>query len=301
MRRLTWSAVFFLAAGVAFGQQVEKHHVDAPKVELGAEEIRLPMTFRGGRPIVEARVNGKGPYRFYFDTGASGPVMSDKLAQELDLEVVGEVGIKSGGDAADKKPIAAKLVRISQLDLASAKLSQVTIASMDRARLGDQDPPVGVLSPAMFSGYLVTLDYPEKEIRIRSGEVGTPDNKTVFAYQEGRHIPSLMATVGDQTIEAHLDSGSGAGLSLPTKVAEKLTLDGKPVDTGKKARSVSGDFPVFEGKLKGKLSFGQFSIDNPTIDFSDVVQRGNIGARILERFVLTLDVKNRRFQLVEPK
>jgi hypothetical protein len=285
-----------LIAGSACGQAAKR---PAPTIDLGAEEVCMPMTFRGGRPVVEARVNGNGPFHFYFDTGASGPVISKKLAEDLKLNVIGEVGVKSGGDAADKKPIPAKLVRVDRLTLASANLSALTIAAMDRARLGGQDAPVGVLSPAMFPGHLVTLDYPKKELRIRLGELGTPDNKTLFAYVKGRMIPSLMTTIGDQKIEAHLDSGSGAGLSLPTKTALKLTLEGKPIDTGKKARSVSGDFPIFEGKLKGKLSFGQFSFTDPTIDFSDVVQRGNLGARILERFVITLDVKNRRFQMIE--
>lgn len=301
MRHFMLLVMVLGVVGLAIGQQPERRTVQPPKIELGEKEVRLPMAFFGGRPIIEAKVNGKGPYRFYFDTGASGPVLSEKLATELKLEVVGQAGVKSGGDGPDKKPIQVNLVRVDRIDLGEAKLSGVTIAAMDRVRLGDENAPVGVLSPAMFPGYLVVLDYPKKEIRIRSGELGEPDGKTVFGYQQGRPIPSVMATIGDQMIETHLDSGSGGGLSLPTKIAEKLPLDGKPVETGKKARSVSGEFPVFEGKLKGELKFGQFTFENPTIDFSDVVQRGNIGARILQRFVITLDVKNRRFQMIESK
>jgi hypothetical protein len=289
----------FLTATVAWAQPVHRQEMPPPKIELGAEVVRMPMTFQGGRPLVEARVDGKGPYRFYFDTGASGPVMSQKLAAELHLEVKGEAAVKSGGDAEGKAPIPAQLVHINRLELGAATLSDVLIVAMDRARLEGRGQPVGVLSPAMFPGYLVTLDYPKKEIRIRAGELGTPDNKTLFAYQNGRPIPSVLAKVADQTVEAHLDSGSGAGLSLPTRLADKLPLAGKPVATGKKARSVSGDFAVFQGKLKGKLTFGQFSFDDPAIEFSDIVRHGNLGARILNRFVLTLDVKNRRFQMTE--
>jgi hypothetical protein len=290
-----------LLAGAVWGQRVVQRSMPAPKIEMGAEGVRVPMFTRAGRSIVEARINGKGPYRFYFDTGASGPVISQVLAQELTLEVIGEAAVKSGGDSAGKKPIPAHLVRIDDLELGAAKLSVVNIVAMDRARLGSKDAPVGVLSPTMFAGHLVTLDYPRKGIRIRAGELGAPDNKTVFGYLNGRPIPSLIVAIGDQTIEAHVDSGSPGGVSLPTAIADKLTLEGKPIDTGKKARSVSGDFPVLEGKLKGKLSFGTFSLTNPTIEFSDVVQRGNLGARILESFALTLDIKNRRFQMVETR
>jgi hypothetical protein len=300
MRCICLTLELLLVAGSAWGQVADQHAIPAPEIEMGADGVRLAMGSYGGRALVEARVNGEGPYRFFFDTGASGPVISQKLAEQLKLEVIGEAGVKSGGDAPDKEPIAAQLVRVDRLELGLAKLSAVTIVAMDRTRLRkDQNAPEGVLSPAMFPGQLVTLDYPKKEIRIRSGELGTPDGKTVFAYIDGRTIPSLLTTIGDRTIEAHLDSGSPAGLSLPTKVAGTLMLDGKPVDKGKKARSVSGEFPVLEGKLKGKISFGQFSFSDPTIEFSDVVRRANLGARILERFVVTLDVRNRRFRIVE--
>jgi hypothetical protein len=299
MRTFSLIVCIVLATGSTWAQVERRQDVPVGLIELGTEVVRVPLAFDGGRPVVEARVNGKGPYRFYFDTGASGPVVSQKLARELKLDVIGEAGVKSGGDKADQKPIPAQVVRADRLELGAAKLSAVILVAMDRARLGGQDAPVGVLSPAMFPGYLVSLDYPKKELRIRAGELGKPDSQTLFAYRDGRMIPSIMAKIGEQTIEAHLDSGSGAGLSLPTRVAEKLPLDGKPIDTGKKARSVRGDFPVFQGKLKGNVSFGQYSVAEPTIEFSDVVQRGNLGSRILERFVITLDVKNRRFQLVE--
>lgn len=299
MRSLSLSICLILVAGYANGQEVRRRSVPPPKVEMQVEGIRLPMSSRGGRSVVEARVNGKGPFAFYFDTGASGPVISQKLANELMIPVIGEVQVKSGGDAADKKPMTAQLVRIDKLDLGLASLSEITCAAMDRGKLEQDGEPMGVLSPAMFPGYLVTLDYPNKEIRIAPGELGAPDDKTIFAYVEDRMIPSLMVTVGDQSIEAHLDSGSGQGLSLPIKVASNLELEGELVDTGKKARSISGEFPVYQGKLKGTLSFGQYSVEAPTIDFSDVVQRGNLGGRILERFALTLDVKNRRFRMVE--
>jgi hypothetical protein len=287
----------FLVASASWHQDVQGHAPPAPAVKLAVAEVHLPMSFRGGRPVIEGKISGKGPYRFYLDTGASGPVLSQALASELGLKIIGSVGIKSGGDAADKKPIAGKLVNIDLLELGQVRLTDVTIAAMDRSRLGGKDAPSGVLSPAMFPGYLVTLDYPKKEVRIRAGALPPPDDKTIFAYQQGEPIPSLQTRIGDYQIVTHLDSGSGAGLSLPTRIAEKLPLDGKPRDTGKRARSVRGDFPVFEARLKGSLQFGQYKIDDLTIQFSDVVKGGNIGAGILDRFAVTLDVKNRRFQM----
>jgi hypothetical protein len=299
MRSVAIALTLLLVAVPARGQVEVRHTLPQPAIEMAAEGVRVPMSFRVGRPTVEARLNGQGPYRFYFDTGASGPVISQKLATELKFDVVGEVQMKSGGDAPDKKPIPGQLVRIERLELGIAKITGAIVAAMDRARLGGADAPVGVLSPATFSGYLVTLDYPKKELRIRSGRLGAPDNKSIFGYLPNRPIPSVMAKIDDQMIEMHVDSGSAGGFSLSTKVASRLKLDGAPVDTGKKARSVSGVFPILEGKLRGALSFGEFSFTDPKIEFSDVVRFGNIGAQILDHFSITLDIKNRRFQLTK--
>jgi hypothetical protein len=298
---LHFLALAVLMAGFAptAGQQHE-HRLPQPTIELGAKEIRLPLTFVGGRPVVEVKLEGKGPYRFYLDTGASGPVMNTKVAEELKLKSFNnDMGVRvgSGGDGPNTKPIQAKLLVIKDLELGSAKLMDVTIAAFDRAGLGGDDAPAGVLSPTLFEGYLVTLDYPKKEMRIREGALPAADGKTSFDYVKGKRIPTMVINLAGQEIETHLDSGSGAGLSLPKKFADTLPLAAPAVDTGKRARSVTGEFPVFEGRLKGRVTFGTFTYEDPVIQFCDVVRFGNLGSSLLKEFVITLDVKNRRFHL----
>jgi hypothetical protein len=294
---------FVVTAALPHEPAAQREHLPTPMVEIGKNEVRLPLTFSGGRPVVEVRLNGKGPYRFYFDTGASGPVMSQRVSKELGLKVIGVAGVKSGGDGPEAKPIQADIVDLHTIDFGSVKLLSVRMVAMDRAKLGGEDAPVGVLSPAMFRGHLenqgclVAVDYARKELRIRPGALPQPDNKTVFAYQPGMPIPSLKVRIAEQEIETHLDAGSGDWFTLPNRFGDTLPLEGKAVDTKQKAGSVSGQFPVREGKLKGSLAFGKFSYKNPTLRFSDVVRTGNIGSKLLERFVVTVDAKNRRFQL----
>ena len=62
-----------------------------------------------------------------------------------------------------------------------------------------------------------------------------------------------------------------------------------------------GDFPVSVATLNGIVGIGDFPLEIHSIIFSDLrpvlgAGRGSIGARILETFVLTLDVKNHRLR-----
>src|SRR5262245_22904499 len=122
MKHLASLAALLAAALVARAQD-SRPHFPPPCITLRADEARVPLTFVGGRPVVEARINGKGPFRFYFDTGASGPVLGQKLAAEMGAEVLGAAGVKSGGDAPDKEPIPAQVVRLDQVELGDAKLT----------------------------------------------------------------------------------------------------------------------------------------------------------------------------------
>src|SRR5262249_8912210 len=55
-------------------------------VVVPGEGDSVPMLDFGGRPVIEVKINGKGPYQFIFDTGASFNVFDSSLAAELSLK-----------------------------------------------------------------------------------------------------------------------------------------------------------------------------------------------------------------------
>src|SRR5262249_50234237 len=65
------------------------------KIELRTSEVSVPMHWFTKRPVVEVKINDKGPYRFILDTGAQGSVLDQGLADELKLPVVGEARVGS--------------------------------------------------------------------------------------------------------------------------------------------------------------------------------------------------------------
>src|ERR1700748_2039576 len=54
-------------------------------VAIPENGMSIPMLNYGGRPLVEVMINGKGPYRFILDTGATVNVIDTSVATELSL------------------------------------------------------------------------------------------------------------------------------------------------------------------------------------------------------------------------
>src|SRR5258706_6853690 len=75
------------------GEAVHAKRVAAepPGEVMIGSRVEVPMDFAQHVPVLEAKVNGKGPFRFAFDTGFAGVMMmSPDLVKQLGLKVVGE-------------------------------------------------------------------------------------------------------------------------------------------------------------------------------------------------------------------
>lgn len=253
----------------------------------------------GGRPVVSLMISGHGPYRFILDTGATITVIADDLAHELGLSPPSgaQVMSASGGPA----PM---IVMVPEASIAETRLEGMTaVAAPLRAMFKEADAPRGVLSAASFPGYLLTLDYPSKQVSIKKGALGEADSKTIFQYSENDALPTIPIRIAGHDWHVHLDSGSSYGLTLPTRFLKELPLSSEPVETGK-ARTPGGEFPISKATVAGDLELGSYKIHLDQMAFSDVRPGpapgiGNIGFQVLHSFVVTLDSQNRRIKFAQ--
>jgi hypothetical protein len=235
----------------------------------------------GGRPVIEVMINGKGPYRFIFDTGASFNVVDSTLAAELSLK-----------DSPNIQEIRVGKVAVRDVQAFVNPISQM---------LGSGDVPRGVLSASSFPGGLVTFDYPAKRITFRRGALDQPNGKNIFGY-DPTDLPSLPVKVANREITVHLDTGAPFPVALPTKYIKELPLAGPPVQKGS-AKTHTGVMPIFLATLDGRISIGEFELSTRDLRFTDVVPypgaepKGQVGNEVLKEFVLTIDSMNHRVGL----
>ena len=77
---------FFLCVLVLFA-------VDSATVRAD-DSIVLPVSMTDNRPMIEATINGEGPFHFIVDTGTSDEaVFSERPSQKASVEANGRIGI----------------------------------------------------------------------------------------------------------------------------------------------------------------------------------------------------------------
>src|SRR5215471_5306546 len=89
-----------------------------------APENPAPIHFRKSLNLIFAslKINGKGPYEFAIDTGATQTVLSEKLAAEIGLEPVTSTVVFGIGGAGK---VETKLYKVKDLSIGDVKVSNI--------------------------------------------------------------------------------------------------------------------------------------------------------------------------------
>ncbi len=291
-------AVGFALSAAGEAQMHAGPHLPQPaSIEVPRDGVTLPMQDMGGRPVIEVKINGKGPYRFILDTGAATTVVSDELVHELSLAPPAGVQVAAVGGGP-----APAIVVIRNLRIGDATLKDMIAAAMPLSSLlKGASPPQGVLSAASFPGYLLTCDYPGRRILIKKGVLAEADSKSTFQYTQDDVLPTVPVRIAGHDTNVHLDTGSPFGLTLPVKFLKELPLASPPKEAGK-VHTGAGEFPMSVARVNGPIELGKYKLEVDEVRFSDVrpgskPAPGNIGYEVLRHFVVTLDSKNRRIRL----
>ena len=285
-------------APLAEAQMHARHQAPPPaRIEIPRDGAFFPMQDFGGRPVVEAKIDGKGPYRFILDTGANISVIGAELNRELSLSAPAGVNAASAGGGP-----APALVAIHELRMGDAVLGDMIAAVMPLGGLlKGENAPQGVLSAASFPGYLLVYDFPAKRISVTKGALTAADSQSIFEYAADQDLPTVPIWVAGHNTHVHLDTGSGFGLTLPATFLSLLPLASQPKEDGH-VRLPGGEFPVSTARVDGPIELGKYKLELAQVQFSDARAGpgpaiGNIGYVVLRQFVVTLDSKNRRVKM----
>ncbi len=258
---------------IRFGEPTAVSNAPPPeRTDLPWNPVYQAMDMADGIPIIEAGVNGKGPFRFYLDTATPHTLLDRRFAEELGARAVG------GSDGS------APSVTVETLSIGNAAFSGVQARIVDLTDSGrSPDRAVGVLGFRLFSECLLTLDYPEKRVIVERGQLLFPDGKEVLDLIIKDDSPFALLTLGPINLETCLDSGSTRSLVVPGKIGKRL------------GRAEESTDPI-----ASSATIGSHTIADPEVIVNDSVPHAVAGSEFLRSFSLTFDQKNRRLRIAQP-
>jgi hypothetical protein len=245
-----------------------------------------PMSERFGKPYVEVTIEGKGPFRFIIDTGTGADAfVTPALVERLNLPPAGEVLLNDPShEGAQRVPT----VLIPHLQLAGVDFYWIeAVVHPVTEEAGDCQ---GLLGFTLFHDYLLTLDFPRRQVEIEEGELKPDGERDVLPMRMPDGIPITTLRVSNQPVEAALDSGGG-GLTLSESLASHLKWDVDPVvfATG---QSLTTSFSIKTAKLASDVTLGRYTFTHPVVEINPAFRLVNFGSPPMQNFAITFDQKN---------
>lgn len=288
MRKAPWTTAFaLLHAATILGQPQRLSPDELPDpgtTRLEDSSIVIRMNLDSGRPMVDLKVNGEGPYAFVVDTGASFSLIDESIARDLGLEIVGSQSIRSPGASEEIK---GRRVRAARVETGGLRIESPVLATMDLVGFS-AGTIEGVLGRPHFAELLLTFDYPESRLVVEKGVLDATDPATIAVDTSAGSVRFPIDVAG-VSVPVVLDTGSPGGFTLPKRLEAELPFRSAP-RPGPTIQLVGGAHPTWRGRLEGAISLGALRFPSPEVVLTTIAEEfGNIGFNVLRELQVTLD------------
>jgi hypothetical protein len=252
---------------------------------LVKKEVHIPIDLSTQRPIIALNINGKGPYKFIFDTGAGRNFIDEELSKELKLEVIGKDSIGSPGT---NRQVMSNRVLVSQISITNALTSKGI--NMNTMPLRKMLPVDGVIGGFFFKNYLLSIDYPKSILKITQGEL-KKNADGVIPFSKDSRILSTEISIAGNRLEAHLDSGNSGNIDIPFSLKDKLEFVEEPIEDGI-IRTSLASHKRWKATLKGDVVIGNMVYKSPEVNLIEGFEFVNLGFLFFNQSQITIDGLN---------
>lgn len=265
------------------------------RVEDGGTDVALREV--RALPLVEVRIDGRGPVLAVVDTGAAVTVVSRRLAETLGADRVDRAEGQGVRDAHGRAVEVAAVVRDLVLGVGGTEFDGLDAVVLDLAASREHlDPAVdAILGIGVFADVVLTLDYPGRRLRLEAASLPSVDGRDVLALRWlPGNLPAVDASVASGTHRLLVDSGSSFALTVPPGAASAFAVAPGSVRSGR-GTSLSGTTESLRvGRLEGVLRLGSHEIVEPPVLLAG---QPSLGGRILREFTVSIDPGGERIRL----
>lgn len=262
------------------------------RVRVPGGALVLPTERCGDWFLVDATIDGEGPFRLMIDSGAEFCVLHREVAGALEgryLERFATARGSGGGSTPIERWVRVERLQVGEFEAGGLDLAVMDLHALTRT-LGTRLD--GILGYSTFAGVLLTIDYGASEVRVEASELPPPDGDTIFGVRSETR-PVLPLELSGRVLPVLLDTGQRGAFAVD--LFDELPFVQAPVRTGF-SLGTDGRTATRAGRLDGDVRLGRHVIERPILDSSE---RGNrVGAALLRQFVVTFDPLRRRVRLV---
>lgn len=268
----------------------------------GGSETTIPFDLIDSHIYLSVFLNGKGPYRFVFDTGAFNLIDPD-VAREIGASAVGhQAGSGAGAAVAE-----VQFARVASLKLGNVELQDQLFAVLPLHKgfaVAAGAPLDGLIGWEVLSRFVTSIDYAARTITLR--REAAPRNGAVIPFVFRSTHPEFACTIDDIASQCLVDTGSGSALDLmrPFVAAHPSVVPADATALGVNAYGVGGGDIGRLGRVRS-FELGGLTLHDLIARFSEAtaglaVQQGvgaNVGSGVWSRFTVTFDYQRQTMTL----
>jgi hypothetical protein len=268
----------------------------------------LRMDAMSGFPLVEARINGQGPFLFILDTGGHD-ILTPAAAKTLGLALRG-AGFSLG---AGQGSTPTRYTKVAKVTLGEAEMRDqpFVVLQLDLGQAaapgGGMAPISGIIGLELFERFTVTLDYAAGRLELRLPALEARASGAPIRFTSD--MPLALASVDGRSGWFGLDTGNNTDVILFKAWVEAKGLPAwfeVSVDTS--GAGVGGALSFRKGRAGVLALAGREVAGLPVLlagdnlgGLSSKAEAGNIGESVFSRFRVTFDYAHERVSLDPPR
>jgi predicted aspartyl protease len=224
---------------------------------VAAEQLKTRM-------YIPVEINGKGPFRFFVDSGADRSVVGLGLAARLDLPAGNVVNLQGMAGSAR-----VGTVRIATLRLGQSNIPNIAAPALPERYLGAQ----GLVGIDALVDQRLMLDFDRKTITVQDSRrpeaVSGGDEIVVVARRRNGQLILTAASVGGTPIYAVIDTGSEITMGNLALQARVFGTRRPPVAHPVILTSVTGQTLTANLAMLSNIRIGGIDLANVQVAFAD--------------------------------
>ena len=274
---------------------------------MNGAETTVPIELVDNHVYLSVMLNGKGPYRFVFDTGGAN-VVDSSVAKDIGASAEGSLQGSGVGNQSE----GFSFTKLTTLEIGGAKIANQWFAVLPIRQsfgMAGGAPADGLIGFEVLSRFITTFDYGRKTLTLRLPSAGAPrtPGADVIPFVFNDTIPQVPCQLDGIAADCSVDTGSRVSLSLTTPfiAAHPNVVPADATAVGINGFGVGGPAMGRLGRL-GSLQIGKTSLSGLIADFS-VQKQGyfanpfvaaNVGGGVWKRFAVTFDYADQTITLV---